>query len=292
VERLQDARWLVRAAALEALGRTPAPGTVDAVVERMPLEEGRLLEDCARVLKALTGQDLGTNFEGWRQWWQANRDTWTGPPPPRKHDPHDLSGAPDVGHRKTGFFGIETPSRRLVYVIDVSGSMNVAVSKTDERTRAAVAKEELTQALRGLEDGALFNLVFFSSGVTVWKPEMVTATVETRREAADFVRDAAVVGGTATYDALVAAFGLADVGRGRKREQDGSGDAKVDTVILLSDGQPTLGRLTRPDQIREAVRELNRGRGITVHTVAFGADADQVFLAGLAEDTGGTFRAR
>lgn len=294
LKHLADTRWLVQVAAVGALERTPSKDGVDALVARMAGAEGRLLDDLTRAMRALTGADIRADADLWQRYWTANREAWTGPPEPKEEEPLDPTGEFDAEaeaerveeEKKTGFFGIEVKSRRLVYVIDVSGSMNESAG---DKTRAAAAKDELQRAVLALEDGALFNIVFFSSGVSVWQDEMVEASSETRREAFDFIAEVAVEGGTNTFDALEAAFALGDVGKGKRREPDPSGESLVDTIILLSDGQPTFGKTTSAEGIRSAVREWNETRRIAIHTVAFGKGADKELMSGLAEDSGGTY---
>lgn len=293
VARLADARWLVRAAALEALERTPSKETVDAVLACWAKEDGRLRDDCRRVLEALTAYDGTPTVQGWTQWWAMHREAWTGPPPkfdPAKQTPEQAAAAmrtrkPDA----TGFFGIASASTRLCYVIDLSGSMNEPLEKGKPETRAQRAKQELTRSIRGIEDGSWFNVVLYSAGVRMWKPEMQIASVETRRAACEFIEKADVTGGTATYDALEFALTLGDVGKGKARGSDPGGDARLDTILLLSDGKPTLGKVVEPDRIRAALRDANRERRIAIHSIALGADADQAFMERLAADHGGTF---
>lgn len=290
VARLDDPRWIVRAAALAALERTPSRETIDAVLARFAKEDGRLRDDCLRVLVALTGgRDVTPTPESWAQWWAMKRAAWSGPPKERPLDP-DRAGedVPAASAKKTGFFGIDVRSRRLAFVIDVSGSMNEPVEKGARETRAQRAKEELVRAIRGLEDGAWFNIVLFSNDVRPWKDSMQLADAESRNSAVAFVEAAAVVGSTATYDALEFGFRLGDVGKGKQRGADPSGDARLDTIVFLSDGKPTTGRVVDPDAIRTAIREWYRSRRVTVHTIGFGKDVDVGFLDGLAKDTGGT----
>lgn len=292
-ERLADPRWLVRAAVVEALLHTPSKETIDLLIETLAREEGRLQDDCAAALRTLTGADIRSDADLWHRYWEANREGWNGPPKVKEENPLDPNAPPPEAKGpaagSTGFFGIETKSRRIVYVIDVSGSMNEESGPAGSPTRAHLAKEELKRAVLALEDGATFNIVFFSVDVKPWKKEMVDADSKSRREAVDFIEKVEVVGGTSTYDALEFAFDLATVGKGKSAEPDPSGDAKVDTVILLSDGKPSLGRYTDGEKIREQVRAWNVDRRIQVHTVAFGADADTGFMEGLAKDTGGSF---
>lgn len=300
LRHLEDTRWLVQVAAVAALEGTPSKEGVDALVARIVTAEGRLLDDLTRALKTLTGADIRADGDLWRRYWEANRTAWNGPPEPEKDDeeePLDPLGEFDKEKeearaedaKKTGFFGLDVKSRRLVYVIDVSGSMN---EQEGDKTRAAAAKEELQRSILALEDGAHFNIVFFSSGVQLWEDEMVVADSETRRAAHDFIAEVAVQGGTNTFDALDAAFALGDVGKGKRREADPEGDSLVDTIILLSDGAPTFGKTTTADGIREAVRRWNESRRIAIHTIAFGAGAEKELMEGLAKDSGGTFLAK
>jgi von Willebrand factor type A domain len=301
--RMEDVRWLVRAAVVAALEKTPSKEGIDAIVKRMVKEDGRLKDDCCRALKALTGQDLAANPEIWRVWWEQNRDKWTGKPPaedPDKVDPFkDLGKKPAEADRRTGFFGIQIESKRVVFVIDISGSMNAKMGGNGpdaKSTRAELAREELKRVVAALEDGTIFNIVFFSSGVRVWKPDMQKADGKSRGEALQFIAGVEFAGGTNTYDALEAAFALGDMGKGKKRESDPTGDARVDTIVFLSDGKPSVGKVTDPDLIRTAVKDWNRSRRIAIHAVAFvGAatskdgneGADPAFMKGLAADTGG-----
>jgi hypothetical protein len=295
VARLEDVRWLVRAAAVSALENTPSKEGIDGLVKRLQKEEGRLRDDETRALKALTGANLPVNPAMWAKWWNDNHDKWTGKPAasaPAPFDPTAKPAAPAAEERKTGFFGLQIESKRVVFVIDISGSMNEPIGGPGpdaKTTRAAYAKRELKQALDALEDGALFDIVFFSGGVKVWKPDMQKIDGKVRKEAEDYVDAAEVVGGTNTYDALEAGFGVGDMGKGKRREADPTGDARVDTIVFLSDGKPTLGRTTVPDEIRAAVKGWNKSRRIAVHAIAFGSDADEKFMKGLADDTGGSY---
>lgn len=305
-ERMEDVRWLVRAAVVAALEKTPAKEGIDAIVKRMVKEDGRLKDDCCRALKALTGADIAANPELWRVWWTENREKWTGKPPAadsaKGPDPFaNVGKAPSENDRKTGFFGIQIESKRVVFVIDISGSMNSKMGGSGpdaKATRAELAREELKRVVAALEDGTIFNVVFFSSGVRVWKPEMQKADGKSRGEALQFIASVEFAGGTNTYDALEAAFGLGDLGKGKKRESDPTGDARVDTIVFLSDGKPSVGKVTDPDLIRAAVKDWNKSRRIAIHAVAFGAasgkkegmdGADPAFMKGLATDTGGKY---
>jgi hypothetical protein len=77
------------------------------------------------------------------------------------------------------------------------------------------------------------------------------------------------LGGTNLYDAVKRAFN----------------DPDVDTIVVLSDGEPTAGAVTDPSAIREDVARWNKNRGIVIHTIAVGGQLR--VLEWLAADSGG-----
>ena len=99
------------------------------------------------------------------------------------------------------FYGIVTRSKRLIYIIDVSGSMKEPVDplkrKTvitgrpagaDEgpapgKTRLEVAQNELKRAVRNLPSDAYFDIIFFSHGARLWRPKMTKAALSEKKAA-------------------------------------------------------------------------------------------------------------
>ena len=65
-------------------------------------------------------------------------------------------------------------------------------------------------------------------------------------------------------------------------------DPDVDTIFILSDGEPTAGDVLDPFRIREDVARWNRHRHIKLHTIAIGGNLE--VLEWLAKDAGGTYR--
>ena len=64
-------------------------------------------------------------------------------------------------------------------------------------------------------------------------------------------------------------------------------DPDVDTIYVLSDGEPTAGGVTDPHGIREDVQFWNKHRGVEIHTIAVGGSLE--VLEWLAADSGGTY---
>lgn len=111
---------------------------------------------------------------------------------------------------------------------------------------------------------------------------MVRATPAALRDAAAFVLAAKPSGETNTWGALEAAFS----------------DVNCDTIYILSDGYPTEGEVTIPEVIAMRIRNLNRHRGIMIHTIAFLAGKHEIedkeaarrMMKELAEGNGGFFK--
>ena len=80
-------------------------------------------------------------------------------------------------------------------------------------------------------------------------------------------------GGTNLYGALMAAMS----------------DDEVDALVLLSDGDPTVGDIVDKDRIVEEVLKRNRLLQAKIHVIALGR-ADRSFLKRLALGTNGTFK--
>ena len=62
----------------------------------------------------------------------------------------------------------------------------------------------------------------------------------------------------------------------------------ADTIYLLSDGEPSAGRIRDLEGISREIKAQNRVRGVTIHCIAFGEDSE--LLKRLAKENGGEFR--
>jgi hypothetical protein len=296
---LADESWIVRSRAASALASLRAKDGIPALIARLEAEEGRLRTDVASALASLTGQKFGSRAELWARWWADNGDAFEVP-----------AEAPELEASLTAkealgvtFFGVKTESQRVLFVLDVSGSMNFSMVPRDnpddsqgrpfdmprdgEDSRLAVAKRELRKALGGIRNGGSFSLVLYASDVWGWEDELVEMDDETRGDVLRYVDGLTAVGGTNLFGALEHAFAIVGVEEGEEWSAP-----LVDTIFLLSDGRPSVGVTTDPDQILEFVRELNRSAGITLHTIGLSGAQDAYLLHSLAEQNGGRYVAR
>jgi hypothetical protein len=235
--------------------------------------------------------------EDWRTYWKkANSGSSDSP------DANPVTASP----KKPDFFGTSISSMRFVFIIDISGSMNVIdpdegktsgkvigkttpddeidKSKPQGQTRLDRTKAELIKAIKALSKDVKFNIITYCHDVSSWKSDLQQATEANKNLAIGFVRKLTAGGLTHTDDALRAAFKNKD----------------ADTFLLLSDGAPTHegGQACEEwdghrdskeiiERIHKEVAELNRLRGVCIDTIGF-KDANMDFMRKLAKDNGGT----
>jgi hypothetical protein len=277
-EALGSDDWPRVAAAIELLVGQRSPAAIEALIEALDGLEGRDQRAVADGLWRVTGLQLGTRAEAWRSWWKDAAEGFE----PLDATETELLLEERRMEEQSGtsatFFGVRVESRRVCFVVDLSGSMKELTSwaRTDRDdggvprdTRLDVARAELAAALGALPDGTLFNVIVFSDDAEAWSRELEVADDSTRRRALAFVDRKAADGGTNLYAALRMAFA----------------DQSLDALVVLSDGEPSMGELRDPDAILGAIERWNAGRGVRVDCVAIGVQLD--LLEELAERTGG-----
>jgi HEAT repeat protein len=278
IAALDDANWSTRMAALEALEHMRSKDAVTAIIARMAKEDGRIQNEFANTLWRLTGQPFQSNAEGWGKWWETAKDKFvflTEDQLAQVRTGEEDWRLKQETHIKTEFFGIKIISHRVIFIIDVSGSMAWGLANEYQgmkgQSRIEVAKTELVKCVGGLDPSAFFNIIIFSSGVEKWiDGSLAAANQKNRDEAQSYIEKIGTNGGTNLYDAVKLAFE----------------DKDVDTIFILSDGEPNQGEESDPVIIREHVKAWNEHRGIVINTIQV-AGQFQV-LDWLAEDSGGT----
>ncbi|HVS12212.1 MAG TPA: VWA domain-containing protein [Planctomycetota bacterium] len=296
---LQDETWHVRSRAAAALATLRSKEAIPALIARLEVEEGRVRSDVGRALTSLTGKDFHGSVALWKRWWAEKGQEFEVP---------DALAAPVAAEEELpstamSFFGIETESRRVLFVLDLSGSMSFAMLPKSnpeddprrpydmpakgEPSRLEAAKKDLASALAGLKDGGRFNLVLYASDVWTWSDELVTMTSETRQEVAKAIEGLGASGGTNIYGALERALDIAGAKGGGTWSKP-----EIDTIYFLTDGRPSIGLTKVPDEILAYVRERNSDAGIVIHTIGLSAAQDAAFLRRLAEENGGQYVAR
>jgi HEAT repeat protein len=275
-EALKHENWSTRAVALTILESLRTAEATGAIIGRMGEEDGFMLNRFAETLWRLTGEPHRTTVSRWERWW-ADHEAGFQP-----IDADELARREAEEERRrlmqttkaTTFFGIRVLSKRVVFILDVSGSMDWELQSeyvgVRGRPRIEVAKGELQRCLEQLQDNSLFNIIVFSSDVERWLDGGIAeSNASAKEEAMEFVERLGAGGGTNIFAALEEAF----------RDQD------VDSIFVLSDGEPSMGAEQDPWRIREIVQQWNENRGVVIHTIAVGGSFQ--ILEWLAEDSGG-----
>ncbi|MBK8097294.1 MAG: HEAT repeat domain-containing protein [Planctomycetes bacterium] len=273
---LDHADWSTRLIAVEGLELLRHKDAVPALIERLPKDQGRLGRRIGEALWQLTAQPFETDVEQWRAWWQAASKDFaivTQKELDKAARDREQRRLRATTRSTAKFFGIKVESRRVIFVVDVSGSMMESMYGHYVGKRGAaridVAREELSAAIASLEVGTLFNVFAFSTGVEKWQDKVQPLDEATRKAALTWVDRLGAMGATNLYDSIQAAFA----------------DPDVDSIFIMSDGEPTNGAVIDPHRIREDVAFWNKHRKIQIHTVAIGSNLE--ILEWIAKDSGG-----
>ncbi|HEX4611347.1 MAG TPA: VWA domain-containing protein [Urbifossiella sp.] len=253
----QALKWGV-VESLFALGR---PDTVPVLIDLLDKTDGEVQYQVGAHLERVTGATFATSTGDWRNWWEQNKNTFRYPTPDAL-----ARAAARPKEEPNSYYGIPIRTRRVVFVVDCSGSMI--------GDRLASAKAELTKVIERLPAKTEFNIVAYSTTVVPWSPTPVVLTDATRKSAVATVAGLRAAGGTSTYDALSAALNM-----------------NADTIFLLTDGEPSSGTIVQTDAIVAAIRARNRAVGCSIHTIGIGLGARDEFLRALARQNHGQYRA-
>ncbi|MBI4612061.1 MAG: HEAT repeat domain-containing protein [Planctomycetes bacterium] len=295
---LSSEHWPVRAAAASCLAALGDLRGVKPLIDRLEKEDGRLRTDLDLALKALTGFSFDGDHARWESWWKVHGQAI--------ELGNFVRGAGEgAGQQVTGvnFYGVRTLSNRVVFVLDTSGSMKEKAGKPvpvtgdsgrvvlpEGDTKFDVARAQLKTALLALPEGAEFNIVFYRQGVSILSPSMVRVNRANLDRAFQFIDGHRAAGGTNIFDALHRALNLVETGDSGARITRRNYEALVDTIFILSDGEPNYGRFKdREGMIREISR-LNGCRKVVIHAIGIGRH-DKEFMKALAGATGGEYAA-
>jgi hypothetical protein len=199
------------------------------------------------------------------------------------------------------FEGITLTGRRVVFLVDMSGSMELVDERTPDAHKWLGVRETLTKIMRSLPDLEKFQVLVFSDKVTyllgnegLWLEYDPKGSADRVGKALAAIRP---LGSTNMYTAFETAFRFRAAG--------------LDTIYVLSDGLPNSGPGLTPDQQslsetdRSAIlaryirtllrRDWNRPlagqRRVRINTVGFFYESPDVgaFLWALARENEGSF---
>ena len=271
VATLEHEAWTVRLAAVGTLDAIRPRAAVAPLIARLEAEAVKRVKDAIPpVLFHITGMNLYDDPITWRRWYEEAKDTFVVPT-----EVPQLPAEPAGGTVAT-FYGIPVKTNRVVFVIDRSGSMT---AESDPRhwkdgevpNRYEIAVQETLGALEKLDENAEVNVILFNATIHAWRTSLQRLTRTSRSAIAQHLRTTKPVGGTNVYDGLEMALRMPE----------------VDTIFLLSDGEPRSGTHVGAGAILGAVRGENASRRVALHCVSIGTDSD--LLRRLARENGGMY---
>lgn len=275
---LEDPDWSVRLASAEILGRSEHKDSIPPLILALGREQAdvpgsrhRVRSGIRDALGALTNEDFSSTRPGeWEAWWAEAQKEFEIPREKRL-----------IASEQTArFFGLSIDTDEVVFLLDISGSMEQPViDDASGPSRYVVAVREFERCMAGLANGVAVNVVLFQETITPFSKEPVKLDDDVREQISKFVRSVKPTGGTDLHAALELALGAS---RDRLVTHD------VDTIVLLSDGIPSRGVVLSPEQILYEIGERNRAARITLHTVDSGGIASE-FMRQLAIRNGGEF---
>ncbi len=190
----------------------------------------------------------------------------------RLSHPYVVPGTSDV-YATFEVSAVDVPGSRrapvnLAVVIDRSGSMQGA--KIVQARRAALHLVDM------LNESDRLSVVHYGSDVEVLPG--LFATHENKARMRRFINNIHEAGGTNIGDGLVA---------GERQIRNAMTDFRVNRLLLLSDGQPTVG-ITSAQGLTQVVRRI-RDNGISVTSLGVGADFNEDLMQRLADVGGGSY---
>ena len=255
------------------------------------------------MLTTLTGEKLGPSVEAWKKWWDDHRGALVAQgvraPTVKMLNKVDLGAALD-------YYGLQLKSRKLLFLLDISGSMNETIGEPGVTTgqhftgkKIDIAVKVLKKAVMELQAGTWFNIILFSTDARYMHENLlVEATRENKALTCMQLDDVIAKGSTWTHGALRLAFGLLDPGVTPSK-------IPVDTIVLLSDGAPTEpgwdfdgeAKAMDPQVILDFVKKANSFNGVTIHTIAIDTRIEKTgkvfvrFMKDLAAQNNGKYTA-
>jgi len=232
----------------------------------------------------------------WRELWDKEKDNLQ-----VAKDNSKGKGTPKTS--ASGFAGIPVEGTRVVFVLDLSGSMQAPMDLGggSRAMRIDYAKRELLAAVNGLAEDAFFNLVTFNGNpeAETWSRKLVAASKRNRTRFAKYVDGLRPNGGTNLWGGIARGLEIKSLVFGNHYE------TTVDEVFILSDGAPTVGEVIDPIEILRLVKEANRFNDVRINTVFIsspipggmpqvppGADSltPKELMRRMAKENGGRFR--
>jgi HEAT repeat protein len=222
---------------------------------------GLLLYQAHELLVAMTGAVYAADQpEQWRTFWDSEKDKIVVTQKREAGPAHTVA---------SGFCGIPVLGTRVVFVLDLSGSMDfdmddVGIDGKKRLTRRIdFAKRELCRAIDAISPNAQFNLITFNGDpkAEAWKKDLVPATPKNREAFKQHVNGLRALGGTNLWSGLEEALKIRSLVYGNRYS------TTIDELFVVSDGAPSVGDVQDPNEILRLVQECNKFANVRINTI-------------------------
>ena len=291
---LKDESGAVQRALLHAIQKQAAcdPRWIKPVLAYFATVTGLPRADALATLEALCGGSFGDDPARWAKWFKENHDAIENGKlkPPHAKNKKEARG--------TSFYGLETPSNRILFALDGGWSLNVPSrvsiqrrlhwyhwknkNKNEEIHRDVFARE-LRRTLGRLSPQGRFGILMVGHArnkedVVGLLPEKGTLGLSARdvARAVRFVKEYRYSG--INYDIHFALLTACD-------------SSEADTIFLVNNGLLKSGRYLLPEALVADFKRRNRIRRFVLHAIRLcdtGA-ASEALMKGLADSSGGSY---
>ncbi|HET6163648.1 MAG TPA: HEAT repeat domain-containing protein [Planctomycetota bacterium] len=266
---LTDPDWRPRLQCVENLGAIQTLSAVDALVEASGDGRPVVAAKATTLLQKLSEKKFTLKAQ-WELWWKEARATFQFPDGKQKAE----TPAPSEHRTSAKYHGIDIASDHVAFVLDKSADMTKAAPGGGTKDEKALA--ELKQALDHLLGGTFrFNVWTYGDETRRLEKQPIALDEKSEKHALAWTEKVDCKGNKAIWDVLQAVVS----------------DPDVDTVFLLSSGEPEVGLYVHWNRVCEQLADLNRFHKVVVHTVCW-SDSKwyREQLEHIALATGGTFK--
>ncbi len=242
----------VQIAVCRALGELPDKRSVPVLIKYMQeCKEkaiGRGMYEACGALRAITALTYPPDPGTWKGWWDQNEKTFEAKSSQGPEYNFELKNKTEVS-----YYEIPLIENRIVFVLDVSGSM-IAGGKPN---RLESAVKEMSELIGRMNDKQYFNIVTFSTHTKRWQDApMVQATEPMKKAAKAFLETLVPKGGTQTAEAFEEVL------------QKIVTATSCETVFLVSDGGPNpwSKEIKVADQVR-LITWINQFLKVRIHAI-------------------------
>ncbi|MFN0206151.1 MAG: HEAT repeat domain-containing protein [Planctomycetota bacterium] len=241
--RIADADWRVRLQAVQNLQTIKTKDSVASLV--LLVADGR--RAIANTAEAALIKLTGKKFHGdkaWKSWWEGEGEKFEFPADTAPAESPAATGETGV------FFGLPIDSDHVAFLIDRGATMgNPAPS--GKGTKMEEVLGELEQTLKSLPAGTKFNVLAYNNTTSAWNKKAQPLNEKTIKGGLDFLRSQSLAGRKNIWSALLAAIE----------------DSDIDTIYLMSDGEPEDGVYVHYNRVVDHLKRLNILRKVVIHTV-------------------------